>query len=153
MRTCLNTPVRFIPADDFWSPVESTYVDNVRRRQEARMRVNHVLAVVPVTDIGTAARWYEQLFGVPPTNRPMPTLAEWRATNTGWLQVFLDPERAGHGTVNFAVDDLAQAINDLKGRGLVPGEVQLANKGVRLSALTDPDNNAITLIGGFREIY
>jgi glyoxylase I family protein len=39
------------------------------------------------------------------------------------------------------------------GRGLAPGDIQTANKGVRLSALTDPDGNTITLIDGFCGVY
>jgi glyoxylase I family protein len=109
------------------------------------MRVNHLLAVVPVSDIEAAARWYERFLGGAPTNQPMPSLVEWQTTSTGW--------RAGHTAMNFAVDDLEAAVNELIGRGLAPGEIQTANKGVQLSALTDPDGNTITLIGGFREIY
>jgi glyoxylase I family protein len=117
------------------------------------MDVNHLLAVVPVSDIDAAARWYERFLGGPPTNHPMPSLVEWRTTSTGWVQVFADRERAGHTALNLAVDDLEATLNELVGRGLVPGEIQTANKGVRLSALTDPDGNTITLIGGFREVY
>ncbi len=117
------------------------------------MRVNHLLAVIPVSDIGAAAGWYELFLGEPPTNRPMPSLVEWRVTDAGWVQVFADPERAGRTTVNLAVDDLDAAVNELSNRGFAPGEIQSANKGVRLCALKDPDDNTITLIGGFREIY
>jgi glyoxylase I family protein len=38
-------------------------------------------------------------------------------------------------------------------RGLDPGEIVEANKGVRLSAITDPDGNTIRFIGGFRVEY
>jgi glyoxylase I family protein len=117
------------------------------------MHVNHLLAVVPVSDIEDAKRWYERLLGSSPTNHPMPSLYEWRITGTGWVQVFADPERAGRSALNLAVDDLEAAISDLTGRGLAPGEIQAADKGVRLSALTDPDGNAVNLIGGFREVY
>lgn len=84
---------------------------------------------------------------------PMPSLVEWQTTSTGWVQVFADAERAGHTALNLAVDDLENAVNELIGRGLAPGEIQTANTGVRLSALTDPDGKTITLIGGFREVY
>lgn len=117
------------------------------------MRVRHVLAVVPVSDIEVAAQWYERLLGSPPTNRPMPTLVEWRTTSTGWIQVFADGERAGSTAVNLAVDDLAATIGELADRGLSPGEIQDASKGVQLSTLDDPDGNTVTLIGGFREEY
>jgi glyoxylase I family protein len=91
--------------------------------------------------------------GRPEDNHPMETLVEWRVTDTGWIQVFHDPERAGSTLLNFAVDDLDKHVAELRGRGLAPGNVDTANKGVRLSTLIDPDGNRLTFIGGFRTIY
>ena len=70
------------------------------------MSIEHVLAVVPVSDLQASSRWYEALFGRPADNNPMPTLAEWQVVPGGWVQVFTDAERAGSGLLNFAVDDL-----------------------------------------------
>jgi len=116
--------------------------------------LSHTLAVVPVSDFDTARRWYEQLFGVAPSNVPMPgILAEWRVTDTGWLQVTVDAERAGRGLANFASDDLDELRAALQNRGLSPEEVVEANNNVRLSTVVDPDGNRITFIGGFRVVY
>ncbi|SFQ20937.1 hypothetical protein SAMN05421810_105180 [Amycolatopsis arida] len=117
------------------------------------MTIEHVLAVVPVADITTAREWYERLFGRAPDNRPMESLAEWRLTGSGWLQVWQDPDRAGNGLVNLAVTDLAAHRDELAARDLTAGEIQQVNKGVEVSALTDPDGNRITLIGDFRVDY
>lgn len=117
------------------------------------MAVDHLLAVVPVTDIDVAGAWYEHLFARAPDNHPMDSLVEWRVTGTGWVQVFRDPERAGHGLLNLAVDDLAAARDGLIERGLAPTPIQTASKGVQLSSVIDPDGNAITLIGSFRVVY
>jgi len=117
------------------------------------MPIDHVLAVVPVADIDASAAWYATLLGRPPDNRPMETLVEWRVTETGWIQVFHDTGRAGTALVNFAVDDLDTHCAALSSRGLAPGGIETANKGVRLSAITDPDGNRITFIGGFRTTY
>jgi glyoxylase I family protein len=117
------------------------------------MSIEHVLAVVPVTDLDRSRRWYELLFGRAADNNPMPTLAEWQVVPGGWVQVFDDDRRAGSMAVNFAVSDLDADIDELKQRGLEPGEIVEADKGVRLSALTDPDGNTVTLIGGFRVQY
>jgi glyoxylase I family protein len=117
------------------------------------MSIEHVLAVVPVTDVERSRRWYETLFGRAPDNNPMPNLVEWQVVRGGWVQVFADDQHAGSTVVNFAVRDLAAHIDELKRRGLEPGEVVEANKGVRLSALTDPDANKVWLIGGFRVQY
>ena len=117
------------------------------------MTIEHILAVVPVADIDAAQSWYERLIGRAPDNRPMETLVEWRITEAGWLQVFCDSERAGCALLNFAVDDLAAHLGELRNRGLQPGQVQSADNSVELSSITDPDGNTITFIGNFRIEY
>jgi len=117
------------------------------------MSIEHVLAVVPVTDVERSQRWYETLFGRAPDNNPMPNLVEWQVVPGGWVQVFEDDQLAGSTVVNFAVQDLDSHLAQLKHRGLEPGEVVDANKGVRLSTLADPDGNKVWLIGGFRVNY
>lgn len=117
------------------------------------MPIDHVLAVVPVADFDAARAWYERLVGRPADNRPMEGLAEWQVTGTGWLQVFRDADRAGSTLLNFAVDDLDEHIADLAERCMEAGAIQSANKGVRLSTITDPDGNKVTFIGSFRVEY
>jgi glyoxylase I family protein len=117
------------------------------------MTFQHVLAVVPVSDLERANAWYEKVFGRPADNNPMPVLVEWQVVPGGWVQVFVDEERAGSGLVNFAVDDLAAHVAQAADAGLQPGGIKDANKGVRLATLTDPDGNLIRLIGGFRVEY
>ena len=113
----------------------------------------HVLSVVPVSDLDVAKAWYEKLFGRPADNNPMPVLTEWQVVPGGWVQVFVDEERAGSGLVNFAVDDLQAHVEAAAARGLAPGAVERVNKGVELSTLNDPDGNVIRLIGHFRVDY
>ena len=117
------------------------------------MTIEHVLAAVPVSDLDKSRRWYETLFGRAPDNNPMATVVEWQVVPGGWVQVFDNDQCAGSTFVNVAVQDLDAHIDDLKHRGLEPGEIVDANKGVRLSALSDPDGNTVTLIGGFRVNY
>ena len=117
------------------------------------MSIDHLLAVVPVRDLATANSWYEKLFGRPADNNPMPSLVEWRVVKNGWVQVFVDVDRAGSGLLNLAVDDLDTHIAGLVERGVTPGDVQTVTKGVQLSPIVDPDGNSITLIGSFREEY
>ena len=117
------------------------------------MPIEHVLAVVPVSDIERADTWYEALFGRPADNRPMPSLLEWQVTGAGWVQVTLDTDRAGSGLLNLAVDDLAATREELATRGVDTAEIQPVNKGVELLAMSDPDGNTITLIGNFRVHY
>ena len=75
------------------------------------MTIEHVLAVVPVADFDAGHAWYARLFGRAADNMPMEgLLVEWRVTDTGWVQVTLDAERAGSALLNFAVDDLERQI-------------------------------------------
>jgi glyoxylase I family protein len=117
------------------------------------MSIDHVLAVVPVADLEAARAWYERLFGRPADNRPMEGLVEWRVTDSGWVQVTRDADRAGSALVNFAVDDLDQHVAAIAETGLAPGAIETVNKGVQLSAIRDPDGNTITFIGNFRVQY
>jgi glyoxylase I family protein len=117
------------------------------------MSIEHLLAVVPVSDLDVANAWYEKLFRRPADNNPMPVLAEWQVVPGGWVQVFVDEKRAGSGLLNFAVDDLEAHVADAGDRGLEPGAIEDVNKGVRLATVTDPDGNVIRLIGGFRVEY
>jgi len=118
------------------------------------MTIEHVLAVVPVADFDAAHAWYERLFGRPADNLPMEgQLVEWRVTETGWVQLTSDADRAGSALLNFAVDDLDRHLADLSRRGLASGAIETVNKGVQLSAIRDPDGNTITFIGHFRITY
>jgi glyoxylase I family protein len=117
------------------------------------MSFHHVLSVVPVSELDVSKAWYQRLFGRAPDNEPMPVLAEWQVVPGGWVQVFVDEERAGSGLVNFAVDDLAAHVAEAAERGLAPGEIEGVNKGVELATLADPDGNLIRLIGNFRVVY
>lgn len=63
----------------------------------------------------------------------MESLAEWRITDTGWLQVWEDADRAGTALLNLAVNDLSAHLHGLASRGLTPGEIQTVKKGVQLS--------------------
>jgi glyoxylase I family protein len=117
------------------------------------MSIDHVLAVVPVSDVDKSRQWYSSLFGRSADNNPMPTLVEWQVVPGAWVQVFNDPQRAGSGLLNFAIDDLESHLAQVRERGLDPGEIVEANKGVRLSTITDPDGNTIRFIGGFRVEY
>jgi predicted enzyme related to lactoylglutathione lyase len=117
------------------------------------MAIQHVLAVVPVSDLERADAWYEALFGRAADNRPMSSLLEWQVTDAGWVQVTVDTDRAGSGLLNLAVDDLAATREELATRGLDTAKIQPVNKGVELSPTSDPDGNVITLIGHFRVTY
>ena len=107
------------------------------------MPVTTVLAVVCVSDLDKSRPWYEELFGRPADLTPMESLAEWKITDGGWLQVFRDTERAGSSFLTLAVDDLDDAIAELTARGVALEEIK-ADAPMRLAQIKDPDGNMIT---------
>ncbi|RJK96872.1 VOC family protein [Vallicoccus soli] len=117
------------------------------------MTVQHVLSVVSVRDLAAAEAFYARLLDRAPDNRPMPSLVEWQVVPGAWVQAYVDPGLAGSSRLNLAVDDLDAEREALRARGLDPQPVVEASRGVRLCALTDPDGNVVTVIGGFRVEY
>jgi glyoxylase I family protein len=108
--------------------------------------VEHVLAVVAVSDIEAGKAWYTRLFGR--------NLIEWQVIDDGaWVQVTEDPLRAGSGMLNLAVSDIEEGARELREMGIDAGAIVNANKGVRLCPITDPDSNKIQLVGNFRVKY
>lgn len=110
------------------------------------MTITGVLSVALVSDHAAAVEWYEKLLGRPADAHPMPSLADWHISETAWVQVFHDPDRAGSSVFNLAVDNVDAHIADIADKGISAGEVFTNDKGSRLATVTDPDGNTITLI-------
>lgn len=113
------------------------------------MTFTRVLAEVMVGDHDAAVAWYAQLLGRAPDTRPMDGLAEWRLTETGWLQVFSDPERAGRSGLTLGVDDLDAHAGGLAERGIALSR-QTISSGARVGTAADPDGNTVVLVEELR---
>lgn len=110
------------------------------------MTISVVMAVVPVSDMGTAERWYTQFFGRTADAQPMDSLTEWRF-DQAVVQVFQDPERAGRAAVNFVVDNLDELRSALAGQGVPTDDPQIVAGGYqRLCVVADPDGNQLGLL-------
>ncbi|MGK2883069.1 MAG: VOC family protein [Mycobacterium sp.] len=110
------------------------------------MTITHVLAVALVSDQAEGIDWYTKLLGRRPDSQAMPTLAGRHVTETAWIQVFHDPQRAGSSVFNLPVDVLVAHPISIRGLGSTVGDVVINAKGSRLDAVVDPDGNTITLI-------
>jgi predicted enzyme related to lactoylglutathione lyase len=115
-------------------------------KEHSDMSLTRILSVVPVADFGASIAWYERLFEREADARPMPGLADWHLTDTAWVQIYRDRDRAGRTLLNFAVDDLDAHGAELADRGITLGEVTSTDKNARLASTTDPDGNTITFI-------
>jgi predicted enzyme related to lactoylglutathione lyase len=104
----------------------------------------NAIASVAVKDLGSAAAWYERLFGRPADSSPMAGLKEWKFPRGGWLQVYELSERAGSCSCTLAVSDLDEQIGRLEQMGV---EMKRPSTGpsVKVVMIADPDGNSVAL--------
>lgn len=108
--------------------------------------IQRLLANVTVSDSGRAERWYADLFERGPDARPMAGLIEWHLGDTFGVQVWSEPERAGHSCVVLEVSDLDDAA-DRATRAGIDHDGPQPGGGARILQLTDPDGNRVVLTG------
>jgi len=93
-------------------------------------------------------RWYERLFGAPPSFLPNDTEAVWELAEHRFVFVEQRPEHAGHARHLVFVDDLDARVAQVAERGLIPAEWETYANGVRKAAYRDPDGNELGFGGG-----
>jgi catechol 2,3-dioxygenase-like lactoylglutathione lyase family enzyme len=99
--------------------------------------IDHLFAGIPVADYAAARPWYERFFGREPDMLPHDHEAVWKLTESAWVYVVEDAERAGKGLVTIFVDDLA-AWTDQTADHSIPG--------MRRAEIQDADGNRIQLV-------
>jgi predicted enzyme related to lactoylglutathione lyase len=107
------------------------------------MAFTHVFAAIAVRDHTAAVDWYAQLLGRAPDLLPHSTEAVWQLTESGWLAVVEDAERAGNARHTVLVDDLDAQLASLAARGMEPDTIEQYGSGARKAELVDPDGNRI----------
>lgn len=108
--------------------------------------IRRMLAGCTVTDSGRAEEWYTRLFDREPDTRPMSGLIEWHLGDTFGVQVWLDPDRAGHSSLVLEETDLDAVAERLAAAG-IPHNGPQPGGGARILQLTDPDGNSVVLTG------
>lgn len=106
------------------------------------MTVTNVLAGLAVKDLVTAEAWYAKLLERAPDSKPMKEVFEYRFPTGGWLQVFADKDRAGHGSATLVVADLDAQLVKLKSAGISAG-APTRTATVDTSIVKDPDGNQL----------
>jgi hypothetical protein len=106
--------------------------------------MNHVFAGIPVRDLHVGLAWWELLLGRPPDMHPNDNEACWQLTESSWIYVVGDAERAGKALITVLVDDLEEFLGGVAARGIPVGEVT-EKPGVLRTEITDPDGNAIQI--------
>ena len=110
------------------------------------MPIHDVFAQATVTDLGAAEQWYSTLFGRGPDTRPMDGLIEWRLGAGFGVQVWSEPERAGHSSMVLGESDLDGLAARLTGAGIDHSGPQQVTAS-RILPLTDPDGNRVVISG------
>src|SRR5262245_62940527 len=109
------------------------------------MAVTHVFAGIPVTDRDVSAAWYARLVGRPPDLIPNDAEAAWRLTDSGWIYVIVDPDRAGTALSTVLVDDLDTFLAGATERGIETGRIETIPGEARSVYVSDPDGNRLQI--------
>ena len=67
------------------------------------------------------------------------------ATDTGWIYVIVDSDRAGSALNTILVDDLDAFLAGLGERGIATDPVEIIGVAVRSTHVTDPDGNRLQI--------
>ena len=113
------------------------------------MAIQTIFAHVSCSDLETSVLWYEKLFGMPVTRRPMAGLAEWHFTDSAEVQLFEDKKHAGFSTLTIGVLPLEPEHQRLSAQGLEPGPIE-ETKDFYLTRVKDPDGNLVVLVSAQR---
>jgi predicted enzyme related to lactoylglutathione lyase len=108
------------------------------------MTITYVFAGIPTANYTAALPWYERLFGRQPDMLPQDEEAAWMLTDTGWIYLVADADRAGKSLLTLLVDDLDEQVAALAERGLTPDETETLADSGRKAAFIDPDGNKTT---------
>ena len=108
--------------------------------------ITGVQAQATVTDLGRAESWYTSVLGSAPDSRPMDGLLEWHLGGGFGVQVWSEPDRAGHSSMILIDDALDDTAARLSAAGIEHGAPQPGG-GQRVLQLSDPDGNRIVFTG------
>jgi catechol 2,3-dioxygenase-like lactoylglutathione lyase family enzyme len=104
--------------------------------------ITHLIAGVPVSELGAAIDWYTRLFGRPPDLRAGEEIL-WDIDEHATLFIEPDAARAGAGRITLAVAGLDALLERLATEGIEHEPIETYSNGVRHVKVPDPDGNAI----------
>jgi predicted enzyme related to lactoylglutathione lyase len=101
---------------------------------------------VPVSDFERSSSWYAELFGRTADVLVNDDESMWRVTESAWLYVVRDEQRAGRSIVTLLVADLDLAVQGIRARGIEIGAVERVGDAGDKASATDPDGNLVSFI-------
>jgi hypothetical protein len=109
------------------------------------MDIDVVFTGVAVTRLDVAA-WWERLFGRPADIIVNENEVMWRLSDSAWLYLVRDGQRAGRGLAALCVPDLDKALAEVAGRGIERPPVRPEGDAALKASLTDPEGNTVHVI-------
>ena len=109
------------------------------------MGIKTILANISCSNLEVSLPWYQKLFGVPPTRRPMEGLAEWHFTDSAEVQLYENKTNAGKSTLTIGVLPIEPEQRRLSEQGLEPGPIE-TTKDFFLIRINDPDGNLVVMV-------
>lgn len=106
------------------------------------MQIDYVFAAVSSRDLAIAEAFYTTVLGREPDDRPMPTLIQWRGVANAGIQVFLDTDKPGGGSMTLVVANVETVAHHLTDAGYAAGDIRQGDFG-RILRVRDPDGNAL----------
>jgi predicted enzyme related to lactoylglutathione lyase len=108
--------------------------------------IDILFAGVPVRRFESAVDWYSRVFGRPADIVVTDDEVMWRFTESAWLYIIRDEDRAGRALVALCVSDLDRTLADISDRGITSGPVEAVGDSARKAVITDADGNDIGFI-------
>jgi glyoxylase I family protein len=102
-----------------------------------------------ISDMETARAFFERVFDRPADIVASPRELMWRLTQSAWLYIVMDAERAGRGLATLSVRDLDAALSELAWRDVTPDTVEAVEGAGRKATVLDPDGNSLSIIEVF----
>jgi len=110
------------------------------------MAATSIVAVAATSDFASARSWYSRVLERGPDLEPVDGVAEWQITDSGWLQLVSDPERAGKSALRIGVTNLAAQIAKLNDAGIPTGAPVVIADMVTVLDIADPDGNEVSYV-------
>ncbi|HTV00471.1 MAG TPA: VOC family protein [Luteitalea sp.] len=113
------------------------------------MSIETIFANISCADLEASVPWYQKVFGVPPTRRPMDGLAEWAFTDSAEVQLYENTANAGRSTLTIRVHSLEHERTRLEAEGVETASIE-PTKDFFLMRLNDPDGNLVVMVSARR---
>jgi hypothetical protein len=110
------------------------------------MEVQVAFTGIAVSSLATAQDYNSRLFGRDADIVASDDEIMWRLTDSAWLYVVVDAQRAGRCLVTVAVEDLDGAVSEVGSRSVVAERVEDIPGAGRKATLRDPDGNTVAVV-------